>query len=205
MQIDANDDDVVFLEVFAPPATVAAASKVDAAKKIRIELLNIFFCFNEHILIFLQKYACDFSPKQYDFAVQLQIHLRTHKTVQKIKEAYNYMLIMVEFSSLQKFNCEWPGCTNKTGFASAKSLSEHKRRYHGGNIAKAECPECGKSVLRSNLNAHMKIHTGDAKVECKICKVPCSNKANFNMHSISLAYEHQCILSGCNKLSAFYH
>ena len=45
MQIDANDDDVVFLEAFAPPATVAVASNVDAAKKVRIELLNIFFLF----------------------------------------------------------------------------------------------------------------------------------------------------------------
>ena len=115
------------------------------------------------------------------------------------------MLTIVISLNLQKLWCGEPGCKNKTGFASKDSLASHMRRFHKGNSVRADCPECGKSVLHYMLSEHMKLHTGEADVECEICNFVFANNRNLKKNNNSNVYEHACILKGNSKLSAFYY
>ena len=51
----------------------------------------------------------------------------------------------------------------------------------------------------------MKTHTDEAKVDCSLCKIVCSNESNLKKHNKLYAYEHKCISNGNCRLSFFYH
>ena len=73
-------------------------------------------------------------------------------------------------------------------FDSKSELYEHKRKEHApsgkhSTSRKHQCPLCGKCVSdASNLNRHMKCHTGGLNLQCKICDKVLTNKRNYLGH-----------------------
>ena len=70
----------------------------------------------------------------------------------------------------------------KNGLRSKSSLSGKSKKSGGGMLQKFECVDCGKRYKHlSNLRAHAKVHTAEAKV-CPFCKKRFGRKANYEEH-----------------------
>ena len=71
-------------------------------------------------------------------------------------------------------------------FKSENSLAQHLKRHENNN---SECPHCKKSILKSNMKAHINtVHLGIKRFKCTHCPVKMADSGAMKRH---VKYKHE--------------
>ncbi|XP_071506804.1 uncharacterized protein [Diadema antillarum] len=82
---------------------------------------------------------------------------------------------------------------------------EHQSKFqlkaHKYSFQREKCNVCMNFVLKHNMHDHMRVHTGEKPLQCKVCSRCCSQKSSLKRHMSLQGHMHTCDTTNPNSLS----